>query len=106
MYLTIIHVSKLGSLNVLLDLIVLCLGIQEDKNTLVHKINIDGSDLSYQDSTIIPGSPLTQYSMDEYKGDFRILTKVNNWSNKGDERYTNLYILDKDLKLKIEVLKI
>jgi len=37
------------------------------QNTLVHKINIKGDSLKYQDSTIIPGSPLTQYSMDEYK---------------------------------------
>ncbi len=70
------------------------------QNTLIHKINVNWSDLKYQDSTIIPGSPLTQYSMDEYKWDFRILTKVNNWSNKWNERHTNLYILDKNLKLK------
>ena len=70
------------------------------RNTLVHKINVSWDKLKYQDSTIVPGSPLTQYSMDEYKWDFRILTKVNNWSNKGNSRYTNLYILDKNLKLK------
>jgi hypothetical protein len=45
----------------------------------VHKINIDGNDLSYQDSTIVPGAPLTQYSMDEHKENFRIITKTNTW---------------------------
>ncbi|MFK7779939.1 MAG: beta-propeller domain-containing protein [Candidatus Gracilibacteria bacterium] len=68
-------------------------------NTLVHKINVDGNALSYQDSTIIPGSPLTQYSMDEYKGDFRILTQTNNWNTRENQSHTDLYILDKDLNL-------
>lgn len=70
------------------------------QNTLIHKININWNKLSYQDSTIIPWTPLTQYSMDEYKWDFRILTNVNNWTNTWSERYTNLYILDKNLDLK------
>jgi len=68
-------------------------------NTLVHKINVDWNNLKYQDSTIIPGSPLTQYSMDEYKWDFRILTQTNTWW-KTREQHTDLYILDKELKLK------
>jgi hypothetical protein len=35
-----------------------------DENTLVHKFNLEKS-VQYQDSTIIPGTPLNQYSMDE-----------------------------------------
>lgn len=69
-------------------------------NTLVHKVNIKWVDLKYQQSTIVPGNPLTQYSMDEYKWDFRILTQTNNWDNSGNNSFTDLYILDKDLKLK------
>lgn len=69
-------------------------------NTLVHKVNVKWSDLKYQDSTIIPWNPLTQYSMDEYKWDFRILTQTNNWNSTWNESYTDLYILDKDLALK------
>lgn len=68
-------------------------------NTLVHKLNVNWSDLKYQDSTIIPWNPLTQYSMDEYKGDFRILTQTNNWNSVGNESHTDLYILDKNLDL-------
>jgi hypothetical protein len=45
------------------------------ENTLIHKINIDKNKLTYQDSTIIPGQPLTQYSMDEHEGNFRIITQ-------------------------------
>ena len=69
------------------------------QNTLVHKVNIDGNSLKYQDSTIVPGSPLTQYSMDEYKWDFRILTSINTWGRERNQ-YTDLYILDENLELK------
>ncbi len=69
-------------------------------NTLVHKLNISWAKISYQDSALIPGSPLTQYSMDENGGNFRILTSINSWENTQNESYTDLYILDKNLKLK------
>ena len=69
-------------------------------NTLVHKLNIDWNTLKYQKSIIVPWSPLTQYSMDEYKWDFRILTLTNNWNPVWNESHTDLYVLDKDLKLK------
>jgi hypothetical protein len=70
------------------------------QNTLVHKVNVDWNTLKYQDSTIIPWSPLTQYSMDEYENNFRILTSTNNWTWNNQERHTDLYILDEDLELK------
>ena len=72
-----------------------------DENTLVHKFNLWES-VSYQDSTIIPWTPLNQYSMDEDNdGNFRILTTT--WY---DQRATHLSILDKDLKLKWSLLNI
>jgi hypothetical protein len=37
------------------------------ENTLIHKMNIDTNTLTYDNSTIVPGNPLTQYSMDENK---------------------------------------
>ncbi|MCH8518974.1 beta-propeller domain-containing protein [Candidatus Gracilibacteria bacterium] len=64
------------------------------QNTLIHKFNIDTMDLSYQDTGIVSGSPLTQYSMDEYQGNFRIIT--SEWSR---EPSTSLHILDKDLNV-------
>lgn len=69
-------------------------------NTLVHKLNIDSNTLKYQDSTIIPWTPLTQYSMDEHEWNFRILTQTSRWNNIENESYTDLYILDKNLNLK------
>lgn len=66
---------------------------QSGEHTLIHKLNVDGLAVNYQDSAIVPGNPLTQYSMDEKDGNFRILT--SQWS---PERQTNLYILDKNLE--------
>ncbi len=64
-------------------------------NTIIHKIAIDKDTTTYRSSTIIPGSPLNQYSMDENSAwEFRILT-----STYYPDRYTNLYILGKDLSL-------
>ena len=72
-----------------------------NENTLVHKFNLEKS-VQYQDSTIIPGTPLNQYSMDEDdNGNFRILTTT--WY---DQNATHLSILDKNLKLKWSLLNI
>jgi len=63
------------------------------QNTLVHKLGIDTQKISYQESALVPGSPLNQYSMDEYEGNFRIITSA--WT---PERSTGLYILDENLQ--------
>lgn len=63
-------------------------------NTIIHKLNIDNKNISYQESTIINWSPLTQYSMNENsKWWFEILTQIR-W----EESYVDLNILDKDLE--------
>lgn len=72
-----------------------------DENTLVHKFNLEKS-VKYQDSTIIPGTPLNQYSMDEDDNwNFRILT-----TTRYDQRATHLSILDKDMKNKWSLMNI
>ena len=72
-----------------------------DENTLVHKFNLWKS-VEYQDSTIVPWTPLNQYSMDEDDAwNFRILTTT--WY---DQNATHLSILDKNLKLKWSLLNI
>ncbi len=75
-------------------------------NTVIHKLNISWDKLSYQDSTMIPWAPLTQYSMDEYEWNFRILTKISSWSNQDWESYTDLYILDENLDLEWSLTKL
>lgn len=62
----------------------------QGQNTLIHKMSIKDDAVSYVASTIVPGSPLNQYSMDEDSaGDFRIVT-----SHSYPEQSTELYILD------------
>lgn len=64
-------------------------------NTIIHKIAIDKDTTTYKTSTIIPGNPLNQYSMDENSAwEFRILT-----SSYYPDKFTNLYILGNDLSL-------
>jgi len=65
------------------------------ENTLIHKFDIeDSADLSYKNSAVISWNPLSQYSMDEYNSNFRIIT--SSWY---PDRATNLFVLDKDLNL-------
>jgi inhibitor of cysteine peptidase len=66
---------------------------QSGESTLVHKLNVDGMNIDYQATGIVPGSPLNQYSMDEKDSKFRIIT--TQWS---PERQTNLFVLDENLK--------
>ena len=64
------------------------------ENTLIHKIWITNDKASYVNSTIIPWSPLNQYSMDQDSNWlFRIVT-----TKFSPESSINLYILDKNLK--------
>ncbi len=65
------------------------------ENTMIHKFDLDNlGELDYKVSAVVAWNPLTQYSMDEYKSNFRIIT--SSWY---PERETNLYLLDNDLNL-------
>lgn len=64
------------------------------ENSLVHKFKL-GSELSYVNSSVIPWTPLNQYSMNEDDSwNFNIITQ--SWDEKVS---TNLFTLDKNLKL-------
>ena len=68
-------------------------------STLVNKFSLTKDSVEYKKSVLVDWRPLNQYSMDEDKNwNFRILTQIENW-NKRDRNYTNLYILDPELKL-------
>ena len=72
------------------------------EQTLIHKFAIDGFTLKYQKSALVPGTLLTQYSMDEDTyGNFRILTQKWDYAPG-----TNFYALDSSLKLKGKLEKI
>ncbi len=68
----------------------------QGQNTLIHKLAINGDTTSYVASTIVPGSPLNQYSMDEDSttGNFRIVT-----SHSYPSQSTELFVLDPKLQV-------
>lgn len=68
----------------------------QGQNTLIHKLSVNGDTASYVASTVVPGSPLNQYSMDEESttGNFRIVT-----SHSYPSRSTELFVLDPKLQI-------
>jgi uncharacterized secreted protein with C-terminal beta-propeller domain len=97
---------------------------KELEKTVVHKVAIKGSEIEYETFGEVTGSVLNQFSMDEdEKGNFRIATTknqtfslpyfLNNFKGDGEQlisepeqksraeqnqSYSNLYVLDGDLK--------
>ena len=67
--------------------------------TYVHKIEIDGLDVEYLGNGNVPGRVLNQFSMDEYKGYFRIATTTGNSWGSSQSSLNHMYVLDKDLEL-------
>ena len=68
----------------------------QGQNTLIHKLAIKNDTTSYTASTIVPGSPLNQYSMDEDSTtlNFRIVTS-HSYPNQSSE----LFVLDPKLQI-------
>jgi len=75
---------------------------KELEKTVIHKIAINKGNLNYKTTGEVTGHVLNQFSMDEHDGYFRIATTKNRtWSrydSKDRESYSNLYILDENLK--------
>ncbi|TSC76240.1 MAG: copper amine oxidase-like protein [Parcubacteria group bacterium Gr01-1014_31] len=81
------------------------------ETTVVHKIGIKGKDLDYRGAGQVPGYVLNQFALDEHEGYLRIATtRSRQWdmysTGASTDSYSNLYVLDKDLKLvgKVEEL--
>ena len=78
---------------------------KELEKTVIHKIAIDKDSLKYQTVGEAAGAVRNHFSMDENGEYFRIATTKNRtWSQFADESgqqesYSNLYVLDKDLKV-------
>ncbi len=77
---------------------------KELEKTVIHKIALAGRQIEYKASGEVTGSVLNQFSMDESGGYFRIATtKGRSWGEFLDENeqesYSNLFVLDKDLKM-------
>jgi len=69
---------------------------KQTEKTIVHKINVNKDNIEYKGVGEVPGRILNQFSMDEYKNNFRIATTTGNWR---ETSLNHLYVLDKDLKI-------
>ena len=72
---------------------------QDTETTIIHGIAIQGSDITFEASGIVPGRVLNQFSMDEYKGFFRIATTNGQVMRGRETSSNNVYVLDEDLKI-------
>lgn len=76
--------------------------ITEDRvfspDTSIYKFNLKGRKVEFQNTAEVKGTVLNQFSMDEYKGNFRVVTtKGQAWDDRNPSS-NNLYILDENLK--------
>ena len=70
---------------------------KETERAVIHKISIDKKNINYKTSGEVPGHVLNQFSMDEYKDNFRIATTTGQvW--EGDS-LNHIFVLDEDLKI-------
>ncbi|MCX6792512.1 MAG: beta-propeller domain-containing protein [Candidatus Falkowbacteria bacterium] len=86
---------------------------KELEKTVIHKISLDNGSLTYKGSAEVSGRVLNQFSMDEYKGYFRVATtRSQSWMmplaasfrkmpapEQTQELYNNVYTLDDQLAL-------
>ena len=68
------------------------------ESTVVNKFNFSQGKISFIGQGSVPGQVLNQFSMDEYSGNFRIATTVNNYEFGGQQK-NNLYVLGPDMNL-------
>ncbi|MFT4413045.1 beta-propeller domain-containing protein [Fredinandcohnia humi] len=73
-------------------------GSSYSPDTSLYKFSVKGKQVSFHSTTDVPGTVLNQFSMDEYKDNFRIATtKGNTWDDRQPSS-NNLYIFDENLK--------
>lgn len=59
----------------------------------------DVNDLKVTSSEAIPGTPLNQFSLDEYQGNLRIATTTSNSFTGTSGSFNDVYVLDENLKV-------
>jgi len=74
------------------------------QNTLIYKFSIDKGKSKFEGKGEVPGTILNQYSMDEYKGYFRIATTAGSVSGIGENiSINNLYVMNDNFKITGEI---
>lgn len=70
-----------------------------EENTSIYKFNLDEGEIGYQGKGSVSGTILNQFSMDEYKGYFRIATTVHEYTTSDVRMKNNLFTLDKAMNI-------
>ena len=82
-------------------------GLEGDGKTAIYRYSINNGQIEHEATGEIKGYLLNQFSIDEYKENFRFVTTINSYINRKSangytyqETVTNnsLYVLDKNLK--------
>ena len=68
------------------------------QKTVIHRFAISSGDLSYKSTGTVPGYLLNQFSLDQYEGNLRVATTVQNYATSIGQ-WSNVYILNPDLKI-------
>ncbi len=66
------------------------------KDSVVHRFGIRDGKISYKATGIFPGYLLNQFSLDEYEGNLRVATTIDEPAAKGG-RSNGVYVLDPDM---------
>lgn len=67
----------------------------QKSGTSIYRIKINDGVIGDSDSAFVPGTVHNQFSMDEYKGYFRLTTQTGSWRNPS----SNVYVLDENMNL-------
>lgn len=68
--------------------------------TAIHRIHVEDDEIEFEASGAVPGYLLNQFSMDEYRGYFRIATTVGHLAFWGQTTSrNNVYVLDMSLHI-------
>lgn len=68
------------------------------EQTTVHKFNLNSEDINYVGKNDVPGHIINQFSMDEYKDNFRIATTTGHAWDSEKKSTSGIYTLDANLK--------
>ncbi|HWQ64147.1 MAG TPA: beta-propeller domain-containing protein, partial [Methanospirillum sp.] len=66
------------------------------KDSVVHRFGIKNGKISYKSTGTFPGYLLNQFSLDEYKGNLRVATTIDEPAANGG-RSNGVYVLDPDM---------
>lgn len=66
--------------------------------TRIDRFTVDGADIGWQASGLVPGSPVNQFSMDEHDGHLHVATHTWSWDDNGgtwtSHNDNGVYVLD------------